>query len=261
MNPAAKPNTFVRNVCASCSAAVFLYVSWWLAWKVGANDYFPSPFSVLSTAYHIVVSGEFFTHFIATMSRIAIGFCIAFLAAPAIALCMRNEGWLREFIRVQVTVALTVPSLAWSVIGIVLFGLHDGAAIFTVLATTLPVMATTLDQGVRAMDGDLLEMGRTYKLPERQVFRSIVIPQLLPHLFGAARYGLSLSWKTVIITEMLGLGSGLGYQISYYFGLLSLMHVLAWTLVFTAAMLLIEYGVIQKIEAWLFRWRPQYSSP
>lgn len=239
------------------AAVAFIFLLWWLIWKLNGDGLFPSPLAVLEVAANLVVTGEFLSHFLTTMKRIVIGASLAIVAATAMVATMKGGSWLRRFFQVQITVGLTIPSLAWSVVGIILFGLRDAAAIFTVFAVILPVMATTLDQGVRAMDRDLFEMAQIYKLERGQILRTIVIPQLWPYLFAAARYGLSLSWKTVVITEMLGLTSGLGYQISYYFGLLSLKHVLAWILVFTSSMLIIEYGLIQRLETRLFRWRPR----
>jgi NitT/TauT family transport system permease protein len=250
----------VRNITAAVAAVVSMVVVWSLSWKLSGTQFFPPPFSVLTVATSLLVSGEFIKHFLATVGRIILGFSLSSVFTLFIVGAMNKNDWLRRFFTIQVTVGLTIPSLAWSVIGVMLFGLHDAAAVFTVIAATTPAMITSLDQGVRAIDGDLLEMGTIFGLSKRSMFFSVIIPQLFPHMFGAARYGISLAWKTVIITEMLGLGTGIGYQISYYFGLLSLKHVLAWTLVFTITMLLLEYGIIQRLEVWLFRWRPRNAA-
>lgn len=220
------------------------------------SQYFPAPLAVFQAAGNLIASGEFFTHFIATIRRITVGFSISFSIAIILALLMEHGCVLKKFLQFQVTFGLTIPSLAWSVISVMLWGLNDGAAIFTVVMATLPVLTTTLHEGMKNLDPNLSEVAEVYHFKKGDQFRWIVFPQLLPFVFGAVRYGLALAWKTVIITEMLGLTSGLGYQISYWFGLLSMQNVLAWTMLFTLAMLALEYGVFQRVELHLLKWKP-----
>jgi NitT/TauT family transport system permease protein len=191
------------------------------------------------------------------VERITGGFTLAFIMGVVTVLAMRkSEFWLR-FFQVFVTLGLTVPALAWSAIAVMLFGLDSGAAIFTVAVVTFPTIATTLFEGVKSLDRDLLELAKVYRLNRWDRFRLVVFPHLTSYLFAACRSGVGLAWKAVVITEMIGLSSGLGYQISVAYGLLSMQDVLAWTLLFSAAMIGFEYFILQQAERHLLRWKPQ----
>ena len=250
-----KPSAASR-IAPMFGAIVFLLLLWTMVSIWRGSQFFPTPLAVFQAAGNLIVSGEFFKHFIATIWRISVGFSISFSIAILLALLMKRGRFLKRFLQFQVTFGLTIPSLAWSVISVMLWGLNDGAAIFTVVMATLPVITTTLYEGMKNLDPNLSEVAEVYHFKKSDQFRFVVFPQLLPFVFGAVRYGLSLAWKTVVITEMLGLTSGLGYQISYWFGLLSMQNVLAWTMLFTLAMLALEYWVIQRVELHLLKWKP-----
>jgi len=76
-------------------------------------------------------------------------------------------------------------------------------------------------------------------------------------MLAALRFGLALSWKTVVIAETFGATSGVGYKIIEARELLSMKGVLAWTLSFTLVMFVLEFGVLKLLEARLTAWRPR----
>ena len=62
-------------------------------------------------------------------------------------------------------------------------------------------------------------------------------------------------WKIVLVVEFLGRSNGMGFQMHLFFQLSDMAHVLSYTLMFVAVMLVIEFLVVKKIEQALFRWR------
>ena len=79
--------------------------------------------------------------------------------------------------------------------------------------------------------------------------RHIFLPQLTPFLVGAARSGLALVWKIVLVVELLGRPNGVGYAISYYFQLFDVRAVLGYSVAFSIVMLAIE--VLAASAAWM----------
>jgi len=81
------------------------------------------------------------------------------------------------------------------------------------------------------------------------------VPQLYPYLFAAARAGLSLIWKIVLVVELLGRSEGIGFQLNVFFQFFDIAGILAYTLVFAAVVLLIEGVVMRPLERRVNRWR------
>jgi NitT/TauT family transport system permease protein len=139
--------------------------------------------------------------------------------------------------------------------GLLLFQISDLAAVFATAGVLIPILSQDFSQAAKNLDPHLSELASVFNIRPFARLRYIVLPQLLPAIFAVARYGLSLSWKVVIIAEVFGLSNGVGYQINYNYGLLRIDGVFAWTLVFAFIMFLIEYGLLYPLERYAFRWR------
>jgi NitT/TauT family transport system permease protein len=111
-------------------------------------------------------------------------------------------------------------------------------------------------QGTKSLDRELVEMARVFRASRRALLRDVVLPQLLPFCLAGARLGFALGWKVVVLSEMFGLSSGVGYMINRSFSSYSMDDVLAWTVGFTLVMFAFEYAVMLPIERRLVRWRP-----
>jgi NitT/TauT family transport system permease protein len=72
---------------------------------------------------------------------------------------------------------------------------------------------------------------------------------------GAARSGLALIWKIVLVVELLGRSNGVGFQLHLYYQFFDIGSILAYTLAFAGVVLLVEGLVMRPLEHRLTRWR------
>ena len=94
----------------------------------------------------------------------------------------------------------------------------------------------------------LEEMAASFRMPRWRVLRHVVMPQLMPYVFAAARSGLALIWKIVLVVELLGRSNGVGFQIQIYFQLFDVTMILAYTLAFVLVVQIIEWAALQPLE-------------
>ena len=85
--------------------------------------------------------------------------------------------------------------------------------------------------------------------------RHVILPQLAPALAAAARSGVALIWKIVLVVEFLGHSNGVGFKIHLLFSSFDVARVLAWALAFVAVMLAIDLMILRPWEARANRWR------
>ena len=216
---------------------------------------FPGPIAVFKRVWDIIVSGQFAVHMVATLVRVTAGFLSAFLVSIGLGIFMGVNRTAERFFELNIIVGLTVPSLAWSVIALMWFGISELAPIFTIFIVLQPLITVNIYQGTKALDHEVIEMARAFRAGRAMVIRDVVIPQLVPYLLAATRFGLSLAWKVTVIAELLGLSNGIGYMIHYSFGIFSMLDVFAWTIAFTLVMLALEYGLLKPLEARITGWR------
>lgn len=230
---------------------------WWIISLFFPPTFMPSPYMIFKDIFRIIYSGDFFVNMWPTFLRVLTGFSWAFVLSVVIGMLMGFFKPIEEYLELGILVGLTIPGLAWIVIALIWFGMKEFTAIFAIFIVVLPMVTVNMWEGTKALDKELIEMGLSFSAKRRMIIVDIIIPQLIPYLFAATRFGFSVAWKIVVIGEMLGLSTGIGYMINYNFERFSLSGVLAWTLCFTLVMIFLEFGVLKVIENRVTRWRPK----
>ena len=86
-------------------------------------------------------------------------------------------------------------------------------------------------------------MAQSFRMSRWRVLRHVTLPQLTPYVFAAARSGVALIWKIVLVVELLGRSNGVGFQIQIYFQLFDVTLILAYTVAFILVVQAIEWTV------------------
>lgn len=217
----------------------------------------PPPGKVLAEAWQVLADGTFAFHMAQTLRRVLVALGGAMLLSLPAGLAMGSVRWAEAFFDFWIVIGLTVPSLIWALIALILFGLSELAVYSAVAVAILPTLVINLWQGVKAVNRDLIDMSKVYRASPWSKVVDVILPQLLPYLFAATRYGLGLAWKVVVVVEMFGFGNGIGYLLYESYNLFAMDRVLTWTLTFLLVMVLLEYGVIGLLERRYTAWRPQ----
>jgi len=152
-------------------------------------------------------------------------------------------------------VFLNLPALVLIVLCYLWIGLTETAAIAAVTLNKIPNVTTIIREGAKALDPNLRAMSLVFKVPKGDFLHHIVIPQLAPFIAAAARSGIAVIWKIVLVVEFLGRSNGVGFQIHLYFQLFDVAMVLVYSLSFIAIMLAIEWVLLQPLEHRARRWR------
>jgi NitT/TauT family transport system permease protein len=85
--------------------------------------------------------------------------------------------------------------------------------------------------------------------------RHVVLPQLAPYLAAVSRSSLSISWKIVLVVELIGRPNGVGFVLGSAFSLFDMTKILSYAISFVALMLAIETLLVQPLERRTNRWR------
>ena len=152
-------------------------------------------------------------------------------------------------------VLLNLPALVIIVLAYVWGGLTEFAAILAVAINKLPNTVVAIREGARALDRGLDDMAQAFALSRWKILRHVVLPQLAPYLATAARSGLSLIWKIVLVVELLGRPNGVGFEIGIAFQLFDMTRILAYAMAFVAVILAIDTLLVQPLERRASRWR------
>jgi NitT/TauT family transport system permease protein len=186
-----------------------------------------------------------------------VGALIAMLFSVGVGIYMGSVVMGERFFQPLVILGLTIPGLMWALIAVMLFGINEFSPYFAVSVTIFPMLVINIWAGVKSLDKELIDMSHVFHFTKWMKIRHVILPQLVPNIFAATRYGLGLAWKVVVVVEMFGTSNGVGYQVMKSYQVFNMEGVIAWTLTFVAAMIVLEYGVINLAERRLTAWRPK----
>jgi NitT/TauT family transport system permease protein len=231
------------------------------AWSVGSHfagaRLLPDPQAVGLAIIAEARSGALAFNLGVTLARVAASFIIAMALGTALGLLMGRNRNVDRLGDPWLVVLLNLPALVIIVLAYIWAGLTESAAIAAVALNKLPVATVTVREGARSLDAGLDDMAQVFRMGPWVRLRHVVFPQLAPYLAAAARSGLSLVWKIVLIVELLGRPNGVGFEIGIAFQLFDVTRLLAYAFAFVAVMLVIETFLVQPLERHVSRWRPK----
>ncbi len=215
----------------------------------------PAPWTVAALIGQMAASGELWRNAGITLMRVAASFVLAMAVGGALGLWLGRSRGADRWLNPALVIALNIPALVVIVLCYIWIGLNEVAAITAVAINKIPLVTVMLREGARALRPDLDDMARAYRMAPMARLRHIVLPQLAPHIAAAARAGIALIWKIVLVVEFLGRSNGVGFKIHLYFSMFDVAHVLAWSLSFVTVMLAVDYLILRPCERRANRWR------
>lgn len=238
------------------ASLVVLVAAWQAAALEAGSRLLPAPMAVLSFIAQEAERGDLFHNVGVTLLRVAISFAVAMTLGIALGVALGRSKAVDLTLDTPLLVLLNTPALVITVLAYVWVGLTETAAILAVVLNKLPNVAVIVREGARNLDPGLDEMARAYRFDRRTWIRDVLIPQLQPYMVTAARSGLSLAWKIVLVVELLGRPDGVGFAINYYFvQSTDVAAIIGYSLVFMAVMIGIDVLLLQRLEAHVRRWR------
>ena len=232
-----------------------LVLLWELASLAANPRKLPSPQTVAGVLADGIVDGSLPYNVGITLARVAASFALAMLIGIAAGITLGRRPRLDRFFDGWLVLFLNIPVLVTIVLCYVWFGLIESAAIAAVALNKIPNVIVTLREGARALNRDYLEMAEVFRLGQAKTLRHIVLPELYPFIVAAARSGLALIWKIVLVVEAFGRSSGVGFQINTDFNNFNVASILAYTVAFVAVIQLIEVIILRPLERRANQWR------
>jgi NitT/TauT family transport system permease protein len=232
-----------------------LIAAWYVGSQFAGERLLPAPQVVALAMLDEARSGALALNLGVTLARVAAAFIIAMALGSALGLIMGRSRVSDRLGDPWLIVLLNLPALVIIVLAYIWAGLTEIAAVSAVALNKLPIATVTVREGARSLDTALDEMAQVFRMRAWTRIRHIMLPQLAPYLAAAARSGLSLVWKIVLIVELLGRPNGVGFEIGVAFQLFDVTRILAYALAFVAIMLAVETLLVQPLERHIARWR------
>jgi NitT/TauT family transport system permease protein len=141
----------------------------------------------------------------------AIGALAGFTIGVALGWSKRVGYWVHPVMRL----VGPLPATAWLPLAFFIFPTSGSASTFLIaLATAFPLTVLTWS-GVAGVQSAYYDVARTLGASQRFLIFRVAIPAALPHVFVGLFMGLGSSFAVLVVAEMLGVKSGLGWYLQW----------------------------------------------
>ena len=200
----------------------------------------PYPATVLLALFRLARSPEFWWTALASLARIAAGMAGGAVLGGLLAALTCTSPWCRRLFAPVIRIVRATPVVSFILLVLLWTGRDQVPAVIAGLMV-LPVVWENLTQGIRATDGQLLELARAYRFSRWKTVRLVYLPSLQPHLRSAAATAMGLAWKSGVAAEVIGIPEGsIGEQLYYSKLYLDTAGLFAWTFVIIVISALFE---------------------
>jgi len=166
---------------------------------------------ILEIFFEMVFSGQIPLQILLSMKRAAAGYLLAAAVCIPLGLFMGLSQTVHRLFEVIVEMLRPVPPPVVIPVALLFFGLGDAMKIFVIFfSCAWPILLNTLD-GVRNLDGVLLNTARTFGLSRRKIIWQVILPACAPQIATGLRVSLPIMLILVVISEMVGSADGIGY--------------------------------------------------
>ncbi|MCK5829897.1 MAG: ABC transporter permease subunit, partial [Methylococcales bacterium] len=110
-------------------------------------------------------------------------------------------------------------------------------------------------QGTRTLENHLKEMADSFNTPVLMKFSDIYFPHIFSYIFPAWTAALGMSWKIVVMAELLSTSDGIGAALAVSRSQLDTAGALALVMMLVSSLLLIEYLLMEPIKREVEQWR------
>nr|WP_235653636.1 ABC transporter permease [Mycolicibacter icosiumassiliensis] len=182
-------------------------VRWWLRF-----DTLPTVDEVFTTLVRRLGTEAYWLDLAQSLIRILTGFGLAATVGVATGILLGRSRVAADVVGPLTELIRPIPAIALVPVAILLFPASEQGIVFiTFLAAFFPILVSTR-HAVRALPTLWEDSVRTLGGGRWDVLSQVVIPGILPGVFGGLSVGMGVSWICVISAEMISGRLGIGYR-------------------------------------------------
>ncbi|BBX36758.1 putative sulfonate ABC transporter permease [Mycolicibacterium mageritense DSM 44476 = CIP 104973] len=199
------------------SAVIAAVVVWWVITTVISAPQSllrqAAPQRVLPALADLLGRGVLLSDTGISLWRLLIGLLVAAVVGIPVGLSIGLSATAERATAPVVQFLRMISPLSWAPIAVAVFGIGNEPVIFLIAAAAVwPVVINTA-AGVHAIEPGYLDVARSFHATRIELLKAVVLPAVRGHVLTGLRIALGIGWVVLVPAEMLGVRSGLGYQV------------------------------------------------
>ncbi|HEY8458707.1 MAG TPA: ABC transporter permease [Actinopolymorphaceae bacterium] len=245
-----------RDLLQNLAAPIGLLLVWEIAARAGLVNvrYFPAPSSIAETLGSLAASGELWSHTSVSLQRLAVGLVIGAVPGVVLGLLMGLYRPIRVTFDPLIAATYPIPKSAILPLILLIFGLGEASKIAMVAIGAFYPIAINSMAGTLEINRTHLDIAKNFGAGPWQTFRTVALPGAMPMILAGIKLGVGLSLILVVLAEMVGARSGLGYLVYYSWQIFAVQTMYAALIVIGILGFLFNV-ILTELERVVLPWR------
>ena len=191
---------------------VLALIGWWAFARHLPEFILPGPLPVARRLAELFVTPDFLRDALTSTWRVLVSIALAMIIGGGLAFLAHGVPSLEGVVDRRIKPVLnSFPSIGWAILAAIWFEPGSFGVIFVETAILIPFCLINIAEGLRNVDRELMEMGRSFTRSRARVLWRLTLPLLVPYGLSATRIAYGVAWKIALVAELLGATNGLGY--------------------------------------------------
>jgi len=250
---------------AQVAVLVIVFGGWQLFTSLKIVDpfFFGQPSGIVHTAWnwvrHGTNYGSIWQQIYITMEEAVLGFFIGVAGGVFVGVLLGQFRFLSEVLSPYIKAVNALPRIVLGALFVIVLGLGISSKIMLAGFLVFFVVFFNAYQGVREVDGNLVNNARILGASRMQVIRNVVLPSAMTWIIASLHVAFGFAVIGAIVGEVLGAQHGLGVLITDSQNNFNTDGIFAGMIIIGVIALIAEW-LIGLLERRLLAWRPQLSS-
>jgi NitT/TauT family transport system permease protein len=201
------------NITIRLASLAIVLILWEIFGRHADPVLFTTPLAIAKAAVGMIGSGELWTFLWPSLVVFGIGLTLASIAGIAIGLVLARFWIVDVAFGAYITFLYSIPSVALVPLIVLWAGYETTAKIVILFLFAFFPMVINTYQGVKNVDPKLMEVGRSFRCSERQLWTNIVLPGALPFIVTGLRLAVGRALIGMVLADLYTAISGIGYLI------------------------------------------------
>lgn len=206
-----------RQALLNVSIRIVSLIAVLLLWEfVGSSidpTLFTTPSKVTVAAVQMIGDGELWNYLAPSLLVLVIGLSLAVVVGVLIGVLLARFWILDLALGVYITFLYSIPSVALVPLIVLWAGFDITAKVIILFLFAFFPMTINTYQGVKNVDPKLLEVGRSFRCSEQQLWKNIILPGALPFIITGLRLAIGRGLIGMVLADLYTAISGIGYLI------------------------------------------------
>ena len=244
---------------------IIVFGGWQLFTSLKIVDpfFFGQPSGIVRTAWqwvqHGTNQGSIWLQIYTTMEEAIFGFLIGVAAGIVVGVLLGQFRFLSEVLSPYIKAVNALPRIVLGALFVIVLGLGISSKIVLAAFLVFFVVFFNAYQGVREVDGNLVNNARVLGASRMQVIRNVVLPSAMTWIIASLHVAFGFAVIGAVVGEVLGAQHGLGVLITDSQNNFNTDGIFAGMIIIGLIALIAEW-LISLLERRLLAWRPQTSS-